>query len=531
MSRVVSQLRRFGWLAISGCVALALSTAAHAQTFTITNVTKNSASKASYPSMVVDAKGNLNLVWVDSVNGIMFARSSTTAGGTTVGTPVQVAGSNGAALPAFQPQIAVDPIDTTVIAVTWAALDPASPPAGPAAYDVYASWSRTSGVSFVTTAISTSVSPAGLPLYDSPRLAFDTGGRVNIVWGQNTVWIIQTPDGSFSNPPVNLAAVTTPPTTISTGGPRVAVDGHGEVVVAWTDIANENANGSYCLLNPLPPDGTAIPTTVGGNFYVNETLQPQAGSPYAFSASNTRNLSTQDWGNGAGDPGYPNGFFGCSVDNLVLFTDSAAYIHLLWSDDSHEDVLTSKPINGDDPVTYFSFPINLASLPAAWPQVAVGGKGSFYVVWSGGPNGGIAANGQTNSQGIFFSRSDDGGNNFTPGINIATPSAVAPAYPQVAVDSTGNNVYVVWEQVDQSQPLSTNDTFDIFFAHSTDKGATFPTVSQVSTNSSALCIPASPVQTTPNSTLCGSVQIGLDPNSNPDMAWVNQASRRRDCRH
>ena len=144
-----------------------------------------------------------------------------------------------------------------------------------------------------------------------------------------------------------------------------------------------------------------------------------------------------------------------------------------------------------------------------------------------GPEAPTAASAQTantNSQGIFFSRSDDGGNNFTPGINIATPSAVAPAYPQVAVDSTGNNVYVVWEQVDQSQPLSTNDTFDIFFAHSTDKGATFPTVSQVSTNSSALCIPASPVQTTPNSTLCGSVQIGLDPNSNPDMAWVNQAA-------
>ena len=142
MSRVVRQLRRFSWLAISGCVALVLSTAAHAQTFTITNVTKNSASKASYPTMVVDANGNLNLVWIDSVNGIMFARSSTTAGGTTFGTPVPVAGSNGAAPPAFQPQIAVDPIDTTVIAITWAALDPASPPAGPAAYDVYASWSN-----------------------------------------------------------------------------------------------------------------------------------------------------------------------------------------------------------------------------------------------------------------------------------------------------------------------------------------------------------------------------------------------------
>ncbi len=131
MSFVVRQLRRFGWLAISGCVVLALSAVAHAQTFSITNVTKNPASKASYPNMVVDANGNLNLVWVDSASGIMFARTSTTAGVTTLGTPVPVAGSTGQAFPAFQPQIAVYPNDARVIAITWAALDPASPPGGP----------------------------------------------------------------------------------------------------------------------------------------------------------------------------------------------------------------------------------------------------------------------------------------------------------------------------------------------------------------------------------------------------------------
>ena len=245
MSCLLRQLRRLSSLAISGCVALALSAAAHAQTFTITNVTKNSASKASYPNMVVDKNGNLNLVWIDSAKGIMFARSSTTTAGTTVGAAVQVTGSNGPALPAFQPQIAVDPTDASVIAITWAALDPASPAGGPAAYDVYASWSNTSGASFATNAISTSVSPAGLPLADSPRLAFDTGGRVNIVWGQNAAWIVQTRDGSFPIPPVNLAAIT-PPTPINTGGPRVAVDASGEVVVVWTDIANAGAQGTYC---------------------------------------------------------------------------------------------------------------------------------------------------------------------------------------------------------------------------------------------------------------------------------------------
>ena len=190
MSCVVSQLRRFSALAIFGCAVLASSVAAHAQTFSITNVTNNSASKASYPNMVVDRDGNLNLVWVDSVKGIMFARSSTTTAGTALGTAVPVTGSNGPALPAFQPQIAIDPNDARVIAITWAALDPTSPAGGPAMYDVYASWSNTSGQLFTTAPpISASVSPAGLPLADSPRLAFDTGGRANIVWGQNAAWI------------------------------------------------------------------------------------------------------------------------------------------------------------------------------------------------------------------------------------------------------------------------------------------------------------------------------------------------------
>jgi hypothetical protein len=290
MSGVVRRLRRFSWLAISGCVALALSTAAHAQTFSITNVTKNSASKASYPTMVVDANGNLNLVWIDSVNGIMFARSSTTASGTTFGTPVRVAGSNGPAFPAFQPQIAVDPNDSRVIAITWAAFDPASPPAGPATYDVYASWSNNGGVPpFVTTEISISVSPAGLPLADTPRVAFDTGGRANIVWGQTAVWISQTPDGSIYTAPVSLQ---TQPA--NTGGPRVAVDGDGEVVVAWSDIANANVTGSYCTGSE--PTATMPSTaTTGGYFWVNETLQPAPGTPYTFNSSNTRNLSNVDW--------------------------------------------------------------------------------------------------------------------------------------------------------------------------------------------------------------------------------------------
>ena len=377
MSRVVSQLRRLAALAISGCAVLALSVAAHAQTFSITNVTKNSASKASYPNMVVDANGNLNLIWVDSVNGIMFARSSTTAGVTTLGTAVQVTGSMGQRFPLSSRKLpsilttpALSPLPgRRLIPPRLRAAPPSttSMPAGPIP----------AACSFSTTAISVSVSPTGLPLADSPRLAFDTGGRANIVWGQNAAWIIQTPNGSFFTPPVNLSTIT-PPATINTGGPRVAVDASGEVVVVWTDIANGGAPGTYCTKPPNPPPDNAI---IGGNFWVNETLPPAVvGAPYTFNSSNTRNLSATDWVPTAGTDNanrFAKGFFGCSFDNLRLFTDKSGHVNLLWSDESPiEDVLTSKPVNGDA-LTNFAFPINLATVPAASPQVAVDTKGSI----------------------------------------------------------------------------------------------------------------------------------------------------------
>ena len=191
---------------------------------------------------------------------------------------------------------------------------------------------------------------------------------MNIVWGQNAAWIVQTQDGSFPIPPVNLAAIT-PPTPINTGGPRVAVDASGEVVVVWTDTANAGATGTYCTNPPNPPPDNAI---IGGNFWVNETLPPAVpGALYTFNSSSTRNLSATDWVPPTGTDNakrFASGFFGCSFDNLRLFTDKSGHVNLLWSDELPiEDVLTSKPINGDA-LTNFAFPINLATVPAASPR-------------------------------------------------------------------------------------------------------------------------------------------------------------------
>lgn len=268
---------------------------------------------------------------------------------------------------------------------------------------------------------------------------------------------------------------------------------------------------------------------------MNETLPTQPPTPPNF--SNTRNLSNTDWASSnrsAGDiQRFPKGFFGCSYDNLKLYTDKSGNVHLLWSDDSPiADVLNSKTL-GTNGFTTFSFPINIANHSAAAPDAAVDKNGSIYVVWSGD------ASPSSNSQGIFFSRSDDGGGTFTscapgqqplcPATNIAPSGAAASAFPRVAVDASGN-VNVAWEQPTAAITNGSN-LFNVFFARSTDKGVTFPIVAQVSASPSVLCFENDPppagngaLPTTPDMSTCGTVQIGVDANSTPDMVWVNQAS-------
>ena len=525
----VSGLRRFRSIVFAGCAVLILSSAvAQGQTFKITNVTSNSASKASFPTMVVDGSGTLNVARIDSVNGIQFARSTSAAGGTALGAPVTIPGSNGQALPAFQPQIAVflNAGPTPHIEIVWAALDPAST-SRPPTYDVFASRSDQSGAagSFTTTPIAistTPTTPTGVPLADSPRLSFDTTGAVNIVWGQNNVWISQSVDGiHFPNPPIPLMPANTP---VDTGGPRIAVDAAGNIFVAWTDESGKNQAGSYCTGEVIA--NGSVTNGSGGNFWINETFPSSAlGGPLNISATNTRNLSINDWKGPSSK--FPLGFFGCSYDNLGLFLDGGGRLHLLWSDDSpFEDVLTSENHgNRADGFTLFSFPINLANVPAASPSVAVDKNGSFYVVWSGGPTGG------TGSEGTFFSRSDDGGSTFTsPALKISSSGAVSPAFPQVAVDSNGN-VNVAWEQPTAALKGDGSDMFNVFFARSNDRGNTFPTVLQVSTSPSVFCFKNPPppqgdgtLPTTADVSTCGTVRIGVDASSTPDMVWVSQAS-------
>ena len=288
--------------------------------------------------------------------------------------------------------------------------------------------------------------------------------------------------------------------------------------MAWTDrlAQDQNQPGNYCTdpISHIDTNGnTVFDNTFGGNYYINETL-----SGTTPSSTNTRNLSNTDFL--GPDPSYPNGYYGCSYDTLHLFFDQNDNLHLLWADvQPLEDLLISTAVPQTNGPPKFTFPIGLGGGEGvSSPSVATDSNGSIYVAWASGVNA------PANTEGIYFSRSDDNGLNFFPeGTVLSAPGAISPAYSQIAVDSSGN-VNIVWEQADQLITAGSSNTFHMFFARSTDRGDTFSTIREVSTQSSVLCIqatqPGNTPPNTPDTTTCGTVQMGLDANSNGDIAWV-----------
>ena len=83
------------------------------------------------------------------------------------------------------------------------------------------------------------------------------------------------------------------------------------------------------------------------------------------------------------------------------------------------------------------------------------------------------------STNIFFAFSTDNGQTFSTPHNLSNNTQAGG--PQIS--SSGNNVYVVWAEQVPSGPFST--TPDIFFAFSTDNGQTFSTPDNLSENTGA----------------------------------------------
>jgi len=160
---------------------------------------------------------------------------------------------------------------------------------------------------------------------------------------------------------------------------------------------------------------------------------------------------------------------GSSIHPQITATENNVYI--VWSDNTtgNGDIYFK---SSTDNGTSFSFPKNLSTNldgQALFPQVESTGN-NVYVVWED----------ETPDKGrIRFRASNDNGNDFSITRVLSQENEVNANSPRI--DAFGNNVYVVWEDNSRSGN-DTSENFDILYRASTDAGTNFTFTKIISKN-------------------------------------------------
>jgi hypothetical protein len=216
--------------------------------------------------------------------------------------------------------------------------------------------------------------------------------------------------------------------------PRVAaVPGSNNVYAVWTD----NTAGNYEIFFKRSTDGGA---TFG----------------------NTINLSNNS---------------GVSLLPRVAAVPGSNNVYIMWVDNTagKYNVFFKRSTDGG---ATFGNTINLSNNNnvglSFFPQMATSSSFKVYVVW---------ADNSTGRYNVFFKRSTDGGATFGNTINLSNNNNVGLSFfPQISAQDSNNNVYITW--VD-----NTAGNYEIFFKRSTDGGATFGNTINLSNNSGVSLLP------------------------------------------
>jgi PKD domain len=278
----------------------------------------------------------------------------------------------------------------------------------------------------------------------TPQAAADASGNIYVVWEDDTANNSNILFGRSTDGGMTFLTQPLSNTTGYSSGPRICVDSKGAINVVWVD----DTPGNPVVYFRRSTDG-------GATFLPPTSLSSVA----AYSAS------------------------------PQIAVDGSGNISVVWESDSAPVGILFR--NSADGVT-FSATLNLATNPvnpnltaSLAPQMAIGVDGSINIVWEDDFNF---------QSDISFSRSTDQGATFSATTNLSH-NAGNSFEAQIAVDLSGN-INVAW--VDD-----TPHNNDIFFTRSTDKGATFPNVINLSNS--------------PGDS--GSPQIGVDSSGNIFVAW------------
>ncbi|UCG68527.1 MAG: hypothetical protein JSV09_12055 [Thermoplasmata archaeon] len=244
--------------------------------------------------------------------------------------------------------------------------------------------------------------------------------NTNIYFGKSTdKGVSFGADNRVDNAPIGAAAC-----------PSIAVDkSNGNIYVVWQDYRNSPEPYSIDIYFANSTDG-------GNSFGVNKRVIDETGSNYQF----VPNIAAS------------NDFIG------VVWEDERGGIYFANSTDRGDTFGESKRVS------------DILGTAVYYPKIEIGINGTIYVVWEHKID---------DIYKILFSKSNDGGNTWTPSIKVCEDlTSEGQRMPSISLD-TNDNIYVVWRDTHDKDPDIFSD-MDIYFSKSTNGGNNFTTGKQIS---------------------------------------------------
>lgn len=294
--------------------------------------------------------------------------------------------------------------------------------------------------------------------------AFAPDGSVWVVWsGAGKVWASRTQDlGKTLFQPVLLTRGVTSIDENGEARPKVAVDGKGRVVVAFTIRQEKNYSGT--LMVTRSADGGAsfpAPRAIAGDpasqrFEVADftpdgklvmawidkrglAAAKKAGQPYDGAALS---VAYSDDAGATFSPERILHHHTCECCRLAMDVDEAGAVFLMWrniypgSIRDHALMRLAPDGNAGPAVRVAVDEWKIEACPHHGPSVATSGSGAIHAAWY--TDGAVR-------QGVFLARSTDNGQSFSEPMRLGSLDN-APSHPRLA--SAGGALWAVWKEFD-----------------------------------------------------------------------------------
>jgi len=420
---------------------------------------------------VVVSGSNVYVVWMDrtTVTGIGnedILFRKSTDGGNTFGDTIDISNNVGHSI---FPQIAVSGNNVYVV---WT-----DNTLGPGNSDIFFSKSTDGGNTFSSMPMRISDNLGGS---SDPQIAA-SGSNVYVVWRQGftsttseIIFSKSTDGGNNFSIPFDISQIVK-----HSFSPQIAISG-SNVYVVWADDTNVPGN-SDILFRKSIDGGNNFGNTLFLSKNPGRSFSPQIAASgnnvYVVWADNTTVNGNSDIFFRKSTDGGNNFSFKLNISNTtggsfspqIVVSDN---VYVVWADATtltgNEDILFSKSTDGGN---NFSIPLNLSNNTgdSSEPQIAVFEK-KPYVVWADDTPG---------QNDIFFSNNTNGGNTFSIPLNLSNNTGTSLS-PQIAL--SGNNVYVVCADDTPGQN-------DIFFSNNTNGGNNFSIPLNLSNNTGTSASP------------------------------------------